>query len=392
MSLFNRGEYRANPPRLQQQGFGNIPNWSGEPVNETTALGVAAVFSAVSLLADSIASLPLQVFKTDSEGNAVKQPAPAWISTPGYGTTGFEMIHQLVSAMALHGNSYMIIGRNNRFEVTSLQPVHPTNMTVTTDDGSTRKYTSSRGIIEPVDMCHIRWWTPPQALKGLSPLEEQKTTFGLAIAMERHLTQFYGEGATPSSVLETDTALTAEQAQTLRDTWVNTHKGHRRPAVLTQGLKWRPITVSASDMELNATRELQIAQVARVFRIPAYLIGAKGDSQTYQNNESAGQHFITYTLLPWLRRIEEALGALLTEGQYLRFNTDAFLRADTITRYKAYQLAIMTGVATPNEARRRENLEPYAGGDEFVMALPGAPMASPSNPALPPVGVDEVTE
>jgi HK97 family phage portal protein len=145
-------------------------------------------------------------------------------------------------------------------------------------------------------------------------------------------------------------------------------------------------------MELNATRELQIAQVARVFRIPAYLIGAKGDSQTYQNNESAGQHFITYTLLPWLRRIEEALGALLTEGQYLRFNTDAFLRADTITRYRAYQLAIMTGVSTPNEARRRENLEPYNGGDEFVMALPGAPMASPSNPALPPVGVEEVTE
>jgi HK97 family phage portal protein len=387
MSLFARFERRDVAP-LQTTNVGTIFNWSNEIVNETTALGVAAVFSAVSLLADSVASLPIRVYRTQN-GLTSEQPLPAWLRNPSALSTPFELMHQIVSSMALHGNAYVLLDHNDRRDIVGVQALHPNNVSVWTANGRTRTYSVSGGNIDPADMLHIRWWTPAQAVKGLSPLEMQKTTIGLALAMERHLAQFYGEGATPSSVLETDTNLTAEQAQVLRETWTNTHNRHRRPAVLTQGLKWKPITVSAADMELNETRELQIAQVARVFRVPAYLIGARGDSQTYQNNEGAGMHFVTYTLLPWLRRIEEAISALLPAPQYVRFDTEAFLRADTLTRFKAHQLGIMSGFRTPNEARRVEDLEPYEGGDEFVMALPGAPMASPSNPMMPPVGQDE---
>jgi HK97 family phage portal protein len=202
--------------------------------------------------------------------------------------------------------------------------------------------------------------------------------------MERHLSQFYGEGATPSSVLEVDGDMTAEQARVLQATWETQNRRRRKPAVLTGGMKWKPIQTSAADSQMNETRAEQIAQVARIFRVPAYMIGARGDSQTYQNTESAGIHFVTYTLLPWLKRIEMALSTLMPEPNEIVFDTAGFLRADQITRLRAYQVGIMSGILTPNEARANEGREPYTGGDEFVMALPGAPMSTPTDPS----GVD----
>ncbi len=117
------------------------------------------------------------------------------------------------------------------------------------------------------------------------------------------------------------------------------------------------------------------------------MVGSSGPSQTYQNIEQAGVQFVTYTLLPWLRRIEDAISALMPSPQVVRFDTSAFLRADTINRYRAHQVGISSGFITPNEARNVEGLEPFEGGDAFFLALPGAPMAGPGV-NLPPVGFD----
>jgi phage portal protein BeeE len=105
------------------------------------------------------------------------------------------------------------------------------------------------------DIIHMRWMTPPQSLVGVSPLIQTRNLTGLGLAMDRHLAQWYAEGGTPSSVLETDQKLTNEQAQIIRNTWEATHRRHRRPAVLSDGLKWKPISASAADMEMLGTRE-----------------------------------------------------------------------------------------------------------------------------------------
>jgi HK97 family phage portal protein len=384
MSLF--AKRAVNPPDPLQVSpwiVGN--NWSGEPVNETSALEVAAVFAAVSLLADSVASLPIRSVR--HVGDRVEsRPVPRWLS--GSSTvTQYELIHMIVSSLALHGNAYIYIDRENGTLPLSLTPLHPNNVQVNVINRQ-RYYTVNGGTIPQDSMLHIRWWTPPQAATGLSPIEMQKTTIGLALSMERHLAQFYGEGATPSSVLEVDGDLTADQAKALQATWETQNRRRRRPAVLTNGMKWRSITADAASMEMNASRELQIAQVARIFRVPAYMIGARGESNTYTNNEAAGQHFVTYTLLPWLRRIESALSSLMPAPQELMFDTAGFLRADQISRYRAHGVGIQYGFLTPNEARAVEGLEPYFGGNEFVMALPGAPMAGP-NIDPPPMGIDD---
>ena len=387
MSLFARREERKFVP-YQQTGFDSLPNFSGETVNEDTALQVTAVMACVGLIADSVASLPMKSVRQIGDRH-VAEPLPEFLATPSQQVTIYELVHQTVTSLALHGNAYLYIDRLPNGEVLNLTPVHPLNINVTSDEASDeRRYTMAGQPVPSDNIMHIRWWTPPQALEGLSPIEEQKTTIGLSLAMERHLAQFYAEGATPSSVLETDGDLTSEQAKVLQETWLNSHNRRRCPAVLVGGMRWRPVTASAADMELNESRELQVAQIARIYRVPAYLIGAKGDSQTYSNAEMSGQHFVTYTLLPWLRRIEEAFSTLLPPSQVMRFDVDGFLRADTLTRLRAHQLAVSTGIKTPNECRADEGLEPYPGGDDFVMALPGAPMAGPGVEP-PPVGVDE---
>lgn len=370
MSFINRIQVRAAPAPLQQTGFGTTTNWSGEDVNESSALQVSAVMACVGLLADSVASLPLHVIRQTGDRN-VRMATPSFFTDPGATLTAYELVHQTVTSLALYGNAYIYIDMNGSTPV-ALTPLHPSNVSVYSADMHGRTYLVAGSSVPNDRILHIRWWTPPQAVKGLSPVAEQKTTIGLALAMERHLAQFYGEGGTPSSILETDADLTLDQAKVLQQTWLSTHNRHRRPAVLTNGMRWKPITTSATDMELNASRELQIAQVARIFRVPTYMIGAKGDSQTYQNAEMSGQHFVTYTLMPWLRRIEDAFSTLLPSPRLVKFDTDAFLRADMMTRYRVHELAIKTGIRTPNEARSIENLEPYEGGDSFTIGGQGA--------------------
>lgn len=383
MSLFAKRAAMAPEP-LYVAPWVTARNWSGEDVDETSALEVSAVLAAVSLLADSVASLPLRAIR--HVGDRIERvPTPAWLD--GSATvTRYELIHMIVSSLALHGNAYVFIDRRDGLLPVALTPLHPSNVQVTVINRQ-RTYTVNGATIGPDEILHLRWWTPPQAAVGLSPIAMQKTTIGLALAMERHLAQFYGEGATPSSVLEVEGDLTADQAKALQATWETQNRRRRRPAVLTNGMKWRSISDDAASMEMNASRELQIAQVARIFRVPAYMIGARGESNTYTNNESAGQHFVTYTLLPWLRRIETALSGLMAAPRELMFDTAGFLRADQINRYRAHQVGISSGFLTPNEARAVEGLEPYEGGDEFVMALPGAPMAGPGEDP-PPMGID----
>jgi phage portal protein BeeE len=109
--------------------------------------------------------------------------------------------------------------------------------------------------------------------------------------------------------------------------------------------------------------------------------GGEGSHQTYQNIESAGLNFVRHTLLPWMRRLEDGLGKMFPFPIVLRFNADSLQRADRMTRAKAQQIQIMSGVLSPNEVREEEGLEPYEGGDSFY-----SPSQTPSigTDAIPP--------
>ena len=216
MSLFSKRALLAPDP-IKTSNWIPGPNWSGENVSESNALEVTAVLACVSLLADSVASLPVRAIKHVGDRNERVQ-IPAWLSNSST-VTQYELMHMIVTSLALHGNAYIFVDRESATSMpVSVQPLHPLDVQVTIVNR--QRYYTTGGFTIPADnMLHLRWWTPPQSAKGLSPIEMQKTTIGLALAMERHLSQFYGEGATPSSVLEVDGDMTAEQARVLQATW-----------------------------------------------------------------------------------------------------------------------------------------------------------------------------
>ena len=383
MSFFKRTEQRALPTNIDPYQITARPlynNYSGELVNENTAFAHSAMMAAVTLLADAIAVMPLELMR-ERAGRLERLPTPSVLIKPNEHQTMFDFVHQTVLMLALHGCAYIYAPRRPGELPPEMKNVHPSQIKDMIDDtDGTLTYSIGQQKYSMKEIRSIHWVLFPGRTRGLSPLEVQRNTVGMGLAMDRFLSQFYGEGATPSSVLETDQRITPDQAELMRQTWEDSHYKRRRPAVLTGGLKWRSITTSASDMQMIEHRESIIRDIARAYRIPLHMIiGTGGNSQTYQNVEQSGINFVRYTLLPWMRRIEDAISEMLPLTQKVLFNPNEFLRADLTTRVNAQRVQILSGTLSPNEARQQENREPYEGGDAFV------------NPATtPPAGVDAV--
>lgn len=389
MSIFKRIEKReASLNTLSEllKQRGGTPGYTGENVTEASALSVSTVMACVSLLADSIAGLPLNLYR-EQAGRKIELPNSTFLEKPNMNEMRFETIHQIITSLAMHGNSYSIIDRDNQGRITNIQNVHPSIVRVKFD-GRKRSYLVKEKELDHNNILHILWFSQPGQAEGISPLRTNKNTIGLALAMERHVAQWYGQGATPSSVLETEHDLTPEQAKMLQESWNQSHNMNRKPAVLTGGLRWKAIQAEAGS-ELVAARELQVSEIARIFRVPSNMINAQGPSMTYSNVQSQGTAFLRFTLLPWINRVEQAFSTLFPRGQFVKFDVSEYQRADKLTQVRTQQTMIASGLLTPNEARFEHDLEPYEGGDKFVMALPGAPMATPFDP--PPVGEDSET-
>lgn len=391
MSLF-RPEKRALPLNIDPYQITARPlyqNYSGELINEHTVFASSAVLACVTLIADSISAMPLEL--TRNRGNRVEvMPTPSVLLKPNETQSMFEFIHQLVSTLLIHGCAYIYAPRQPGELPPEMRVIHPHRIKDMYDDGTGEAYYEiDKQRYELRDIRSVHWLVLAGQRRGISPLDVQRNTVGMSLAMDRFLSAFYGDGATPSSVLETDKPLTNEQARILRETWEDSHYKRRRPAVLSNGLKWRSITTSAADMQMLEHREAIVRDIARIYRVPLHMIsGTGGDSQTYQNVEQAGINYVRYTLLPWMRRIEDAISEMLPITQRVRFDAEEFERADLTTRVRAQQLEIMSGTLTPNEARADNNREPYDGGDQFIMSVQGTAVAGVEGGELPTLGVD----
>jgi len=389
MSFFNRQKRDAslgNLADLLQLREGGLLNYTGEKVNEKSALGISAVLSAISLIADSISLLPIKTLRYEGD-KKVFTDKPRFLEKPNLNQTIFEVIHQIITSLLMHGNSFSLIDRDRQGRPIAITPIHSENVTVSLK-GGIKIYTvgtkENKRSLTDENILHLKWFSYPGQLMGISPLRVNGNTYGLALAMERHIAQFYGQGGTPSSILETDRDLTSEQAKYLQENWTLSHNRNRKPAVLTGGLKWKSISAGAGD-ELIQAREQIVNEVARIFRVPAHLIHSKDGSNVYSNIESNGLAFIRHTLLPYIRRIEDAFTTLLPGRQLVKLDTEEYARGDLFSRVRTYQVAISSGLMTPNEARHKLDMESYEGGDNFYLGLQGAAI----DPSIPPIGSDE---
>jgi HK97 family phage portal protein len=402
MSLFRKAEVRALPPTIDPTGLTARPAFAssaGEVVDQNSAFTSTVVIGCVTLLADSVAMMPLELYR-EVGSRYEKLPKPLVLRKPNAEQTMFEFVHQFIATLAIHGTCFVYAPREGG-QLIELRNIHPDRVAIQIDMDTnsptygerTYKIAGSNETFTAEVIKQVDWLRFPNQVRGISPIDSLRQSIGTNIAIDRFLAQFYGDGATPSSVLETDTNLSPESAEVLRQTWVDTLYKNRKPAVLTGGLKWRSVTVSASDMDTINYREAIVRDISRAYRIPLHMInGTGGDNQTYQNVESAGINFLRHTLLPWCRRLEDLISELLPRPQRVRFDVNEFARADQLTRVRAQQTMIMSGTLTPNEARQIEGREPYEGGDQFILGIAGAPVAGVEGGDLPTLGVDSLVQ
>ena len=169
-----------------------------------SALGISTVFSAISLIADSIALLPLKTVRYESS-KTIFTDKPKFLEKPNANQTIFQCVHEIITSLAMHGNAFVLVDKDRQGRPVAMTPVHPEKVKVEMDNGEkvfmlqTAKGQYSRKITQN-NMIHFTWFQYPGQLIGVSPLRTNNNTYGLALAMERHIAQFYGQGGTPSSV------------------------------------------------------------------------------------------------------------------------------------------------------------------------------------------------
>ncbi len=363
---------------------------SGKRVNERSAMQMTAVYSCVRILSEAVAGLPLHLYQyTDksSKEKAVDNPLYFLLhDEPNTEMTSFVFRETLITHLLLWGNAYSQIIRNGKGEVVGLYPLMPDRMTVnrdekgrlyyeymvSSDDAKTLKDGTVR--LSPYDVLHIPG-LGFDGLVGYSPIAMAKNAIGLAIAAEEYGSKFYANGATPSGILEYPG--TVKEPDKVRESWnagfggsSNAHK----IAVLEEGMKYTPISISPNEAQFLETRKFQINEIARIFRVPPHMVGDL-EKSSFSNIEQQSLEFVKYTLEPWLVRWEQAMQrALIPQDDkskyFIKFNVDGLLRGDYQSRMQGYATARQNGWMSANDIRELENLDRILaedGGDLYLI-------------------------
>ena len=348
-----------------------LPLYGGYTASNITpaaALAIADVWAAVRVLADAASSLPLHVYRKAGTGRErvtsgrlvelLEQPAPA--------TTQADVVSSLMAHLAIYGAAYMGKYREQG-EITQLGLLHPERVRPEIDAGKLRfRYTPGTGgqqLLTTADVVYVKGLSV-DGLNGLSAVSKAARVLNLSDELVKHaLRYFESDVPHPAGVLRLgpDTAL--GEAERTKEVL----RAEARPhgvMVVRGDAEYHAIAHRLDDSQFVEQRRLAAQEIARVFRIPPHMLGAPtGDSMTYATVEQESLDFVRYSLQPWLRRIELAISNdpdLAFQRQYVRFETDALLRADAKTRAEVYRLALdpVQGWMTREEVRRLEDLEP----------------------------------
>jgi len=335
-------------------------------VDADAALTLVPMLAATRVLADGVASLPLQAFM-ERQGHSTRVAEPAFLRRFQYQTrvgSQYDWLHRAMTSLVLWGNAYGYISALDIDEgVQEIDWLDPAKVSLAEDDTSKPPQWRYDGReIPPERMVHIAGYTLPGRRLGLSPVGVLKHTIETGLYATEFGRDWFENGSIPAAVLETQNPIQMTEAVSLKRRFQAAAK-RREPVVLSNGLSYRPISVNADESQFLATLRLNATQIAAVYGIPPEMIGGEsGNSLTYANVEQQTANFVTYTLRPWLVRIEQALSALLPRGMFLRFNADAIVRADLKTRYEAHAIAINTGWLSRDEVREIEDLPPLPDG------------------------------
>lgn len=363
---------------------------AGKMVTERSAMQMTAVYACVRILAESIAGLPLHVYRYNSTGGKEKATEhPLFFllhDEPNLEMTSFVFRETLMTHLLLWGNAYAQIIRNGRRVVTAIYPLMPSRMRVDRDDNGRLYYEYTRygdeaGAgkretvkLSPEEVLHIPG-LGFDGLVGYSPIAMAKNAVGMSMACEEFGAKFFANGAAPGGVLEHPGIL--KDPARVRESWNATFGGSsnaNKVAVLEEGMKYTPISVSPNEAQFLETRKFQIDEIARIFRIPPHMIGDL-ERSSFSNIEQQSLEFVKYTVGPWVTRWEQALSRSLLVGKershfLIKFNLDGLLRGDYESRMNGYATARQNGWMSANDIRELENMDRISdeeGGNLYLV-------------------------
>lgn len=397
-ALFRRDYPAGNPARAVAYAPWDTPTRlrTGITVNDDTATAITAVYRSVQLIASTIASLPLHVFERQEDGTREKVQYDAdrylW-ARPNPEVSSMVFWETVVGHEVLNGNAYLFVVKNRQGEPLELWPIEPARVTVQRDERGKKVYTID-GAVEMVDFAlggeivHVTGWGR-NGLVGISPIRQMAQALGLIRAAEDYASLIYSQGSAPGGILSTDQAITEPQAEMFRIRWERANGGLARShktAVLGNGLKWQSTSIDLEDAQMLATRQFQVAEIARMFGIPEHLLGSHDKQSSWGTGLEVNMRaFVTYTLQPHMIRFEQTISDELLRGErYVKFELGGLLRGTALEQAAVLERYQRMGVYSINDMLTLLDRAPIGpAGDQRLVPLNVGRLGEDGSPMLP---------
>lgn len=347
---------------------GTLRTFAGKRVSKDQARRMIAVYACQSYIADSISTLPIDLFRKTGKGREEVPAAqtPRWVSTPNEFQTAVDFWHRVIVSLLSDGNAFIAYVRNSAGQVEQLYCLHPGEVDIIEGPGGRNRYSYGGEEYGASQILHIAGFTHDDNPRGLSPIDVAREAIGLGLTAEEFGARFFSQGTTMAGVIEHPGSPKPDEARLLREMFRKTHAGVKNShavGVLTGGAAFKPITITPEQAQFLETRRFQKTEIALLYRVPAYIVDPSVTSTWGTGIGEQRSALVDDTFLPWAVRIEQAVSTfLLPNGQYIKFNFDARRRPNTKERYAAHVQAVNNGLMSIDEVRALEDLPPLPRG------------------------------
>ncbi len=343
------------------------------------ALTLTSVWNAIRLLSESVSSLPITVYRKENNGDKVEDVNNRIYNLIKFKPNNFQnkitFFEYVMYSVLTDGNAYVQIVRDNSANPVQLIPLNPDYVNIFIKENELFYQMDGGSVLDSADVLHIKLITD-DGIEGLSPIDQCAKAINWNLSIEEFGSTFFKNGAKPSSVLSTDRALSETAIERLKNSFNSSYaklKSSNSTIILEEGLTFKPISISPEQAQFLASRQFGIEEIARIFNIPPHMLKDLSKS-SFNNIEMQSQEYVTYTLMPYLTRIEQEMNLKLFRTNelgktFVEFNVNGLLRGDVKTRNEAYKTAIQNGYMSINEVRQKENLNSIEGGDQHFIQM-----------------------
>ncbi len=395
-----------SPPDWFEGWAGIRVSKTGVSFNEETAKKFTAVFACIRVLSETLASMPIIIYKDRKIGNkssgkdrAVDHPLYDLLhNVPNNEMPAYTFKETLMNHICSSGNGYAQIQRNRKGEIISLNilPWTVTDVRRNWETGKLEYWTNDRGKsvkLDPDEVFHIPG-LGFDGIKGYSPVKMAMEAIGLGLAAEEFGAHFFSSGANAGGIVEYEGKMDSEAKEQFRKSFMEKYAGLGKShsvIFLENGSKFTKLAIPNNEAQFLETRRFQIEEIARIYRVPLHLIQDL-ERSTNNNIEHQSLEFVMYTMLPWFTRWEQFINfKLLTreerqQGYFAEFLVNALLRGDTEARARMLHLMRQDGVISADEWRELENMNPQEGGQGKHYLINGNMISVETAAKQPPRG------